>query len=485
MGKHWYLPLTAVVLILLTVVIFFFGDLTLGGTKTGTSIVSKSAFIDDAGNFIELDGPYKRIVSLFAEHTENLFFLGAGDLVIGADRASVFPPPVVGLPRYSLTKDYDIDQIIAAKPDLVLVSPDINRKYPGPVTRLETAGLKVVSLRPGQLKDFDIYIEKLAMLTGKKDVYRKLLAGFYDELEEISAIAAVAEKKTTIFFESSELGYLTPAEGTLPFLAMEYAGGENIAGSPRSMEATDIHAPFGLENILGKADEIDVYVTLQGRENPGAPAVSVGQKPGFGRIKAVREGRLYEIENVFINSYTFRYPTGVREIARFLYPELYDDLSLLKNDETLDRRSFSEIVVKYLHLPLYVNASASHYDYKRYNHTYGSFPDVSWKDEEFDYIETAVMRSYLSGYSGDDGGSYFRPEEPVTRSDIAEFIYILYDLEAVEEHEEIRDIGDDGRGAAIRKVADHKLMETENGYFHPEGTVTNREFIEFLERLPK
>ncbi len=465
--------------------IVFLGDLEMGKTKTGTSILDDGTFIDDAGNLIEVAGPYGRIISLYEEHTENLFSLGAGGKVIGVNTSSVFPPEVAELPRYAVNREYDIGRIIAAKPDLVLIAPEQNRKYPGPVTRLETAGLKVVSLRPESFEQFDIYIEKLAMLTGMQAVYQEKLADLYHELDEIAAKAAHAPQKNTIFIESSEEGYLTPAVGSLPYLAVKYAGGINIAGEPRPLNPADSRAPFGLERILQKAGDIDVYVTLQGGEAAGSPSVSIKQKPEFKQIKAIKEGRLYELENIFANAYTFRYTTGVNEIARFLYPEIFDDLSPLRNEKHLTRRTFAGIVVKYFHLPLYVNASSTYYDYKKFNHTYGSFVDVSWQEPDFDFIETIVMRSYLTGDQDKSGKTYFRPEAPVTRSEVAGFLNILYDLKHKEQQAKIVDIGNDAHSAVIQKVVDNGLMTADNGYFRPEATYTNQEFIAFLESLSK
>ena len=39
-------------------------------------------FTDDDGRVISLDEPCSRIISLYSAHTENLFELGAGDLII-------------------------------------------------------------------------------------------------------------------------------------------------------------------------------------------------------------------------------------------------------------------------------------------------------------------------------------------------------------------------------------------------------------------
>ncbi|MBT3320490.1 MAG: ABC transporter substrate-binding protein [Clostridia bacterium] len=458
-------------------------NVMIGGTKSGTSIIDEDTFVDDVGNLIELDGPYTRIVSLYRDHTENLFVLGAGASVIGVDRSSVFPSDVSELPRYSLDIDYDAQAIVDAQPDLVLVAPIVNKEHSAFVTKLETAGLLVVSLLPESFEEFDIYIEKLAMLTGKQGSFGSMLDDFYAELNAISLLAATASKRQNVFFEISESGCKTASPKSLCYIAMEYAGGSNIAHDARPEFSGVTSAPYGLEKIFEKAGEIDVYLTLQGVRDPGSSLVSIAQRKAFDDVKAVQDDRVYEIDGVVISAYTFRFATGVGEIARYLYPEIFDSLDSYKNDEVLDRETFVQIVVKYYHTPIFTNSSADYYEFEKYNHTYGKFIDVVWQDEDFDVIETAVMRSYISGFENSDGQEHFDRSAAVTRSDIASFLYILYDTSAAGYDVQIEDISDIENAQIIKKVVGAGLMDTQDGYFYPNGTMTNNEFIEFLNSL--
>lgn len=481
--QSWIVFVVTIFILLLTVLIF--GNIDIGKTKTGTSIIDRDTFIDDAGNMINVERTYDRIISLDGQHTTNLFYMGVEKKIIGVNTASIFPPKAASFPRYTLTKEYDIEQIIKENPDLILISPELNRKYPGPITRLETAGLKVVSLRPNDFNEFDIYIEKLAMLTGKQDIVQQRLDAFHMKLKVIYEKSMKANIKNKIFIESSEQGYLTPAIDSLPYLGIQYAGGENIARDVKPINPIEKNAYFGLNNVLKNAGEIDVYVTLQGGENPGASIISIKQKSEFNQIKAIQEGRILELSNTLINEYTFRYEIGVNEIARALYPDIFDDLTQYRNKELLTRRTFAEIVTKYYHLPLYVNHNTSFFDYKKYNHTYGSFADVEWQDESFDFIETVVMRSYITGKSNLNGDVYFEPEALVTRADVAVFLNIIHDLRQREGAVRILDIGKFENKSVIQKVVDNGLMSVEDGYFNPNGTYTNEEFIAFLESMKK
>jgi ABC-type Fe3+-hydroxamate transport system substrate-binding protein len=67
-----------------------------------------------------------RIVSLVPSHTESLFELGVGDLVVGRTRYCIFPEEVTALPHVGGTKDASAAKILALKPDLVLADKDEN-----------------------------------------------------------------------------------------------------------------------------------------------------------------------------------------------------------------------------------------------------------------------------------------------------------------------------------------------------------------------
>lgn len=90
---------------------------------------------------------------------------------------------------------------------------------------------------------------------------------------------------------------------------------------------------------MALADEIDVYVSQRGAMNAGGNIHSILIRPGYNTIKAVKDGRVYIINEKLISSPTFRFYKGVRELARYLYPDLMDDISAYQNDEAATKRS--------------------------------------------------------------------------------------------------------------------------------------------------
>ena len=464
------------------VLVFVVGfHVELGGTASGSEIIDEHTFVDDVGNLIEFDEPYQTIVSLDRIHTENLYAIGAGDLIEGVDTKSTFPIDVNSLPDFTFTEDSDIERLIELNPDLVLITPYINSKHASFVTRLETAGLKVVSLEPDNLEEFPIYIQKLGLLTGESDNAETALAEFDSDLQRIADRASHVEAKKSVFMESSELGYLTASIDTLPYLALKNINADNIAEPELSKYPDGEMNIYGLDQILENKDQIDVYLTIVGGIDGGADIVSIKQKEAFKDIPAIENNKVFEMEYSLIDEYSFRYVLGNLEMARAVYPEIFDDVSDFKNDDALTRANFSEIVVKMLHAPIYINTDSSYYDYDRYNHLYGSYEDVPWQDPQFDYIETASSRLYIKPESKVDKVETFDKEGLVTKADVANFFYILYNLSDSDTHQTISDISGRDDERIIQRVVDANLLALEDGYFNPDQTYTNNEFISLME----
>jgi iron complex transport system substrate-binding protein len=275
------------------------------------------SFVDDDGRAINLNGPRRRVISLYSAHTENLFALGAGEALIGGHTTCVYPPEAAAFAVY----DYngDPEYIIAAEPDLVLIRPFIRRHSPNYIAEIEKAGIPVVSLYAESLEDFDGYIRRLALLAAAEVEAERQLARFHQGLERIRQAAGGIDKKQTVFFESTERETRTVSTGSFPALAIEIAGGVNIAAGAKPATPGSSIAPFGAEKLLLHAGEIDAYIIQRGPMNTGG-GIPPAARPGYHAIRAIQNNRVLYIDEKLVSSPTFRYLDGVEEIARFLYP---------------------------------------------------------------------------------------------------------------------------------------------------------------------
>lgn len=434
-------------------------------------------FTDDDGVEINLHKPAERIISMYSAHTENIYLLGAGDKLIGGYKTCVYPPEAAFLPMY----DYngDPEEIIAANPDVLLIRPFIRQKAPEYIKLIENSGICVVSLYPESLEEFDEYINKLAKITGKEENAVKELENFHIQLNEIKALTDKEDTKSTVFFEATDVDIRTVTPNSMAANAISLAGGINIAHSAAPISKGSTIAPFGIEKVLENADKIDVYVSQRGSMNSGGNLISINERPGYGEIKAVKNNRVFVINEKIVSSPSFRYVKGVREFARFMYPDAMDDISEYNNDEPATRRSFANMVVKAKHMPIYLPTSSSYYQTEQRGHTFGMFEDVSWRDSDFDYIETAVVAGYVL-WDKDGDKELFNPEKNITRDELAQCIFIMGDFKNNGRLTSIDDLSQSSHQRIVQILVDNGIFELNNGLFEPSRTVTNNEVLSAL-----
>ncbi len=93
-----------------------------------------------------LDDRPKRIVSLSATHTEILYAIGAGDLIVATDLTSNYPAEAEATTKVDAF-NFNIEEIAATEPDLVITAFD----FQGEVAALEAIGIPVLLLIPPRI----------------------------------------------------------------------------------------------------------------------------------------------------------------------------------------------------------------------------------------------------------------------------------------------------------------------------------------------
>lgn len=102
----------------------------------------------------------QRIISLAPHLTEAVFWLGAGERLKGRDRYSDYPAEAATVPVVGDTYNLNIEALLAAKPDLVLL-------WQAPqhlVKQLQKYGLQVYNSNPRSLGQIYKELEQLAAL---------------------------------------------------------------------------------------------------------------------------------------------------------------------------------------------------------------------------------------------------------------------------------------------------------------------------------
>ena len=285
------------------------------------STANAATITDAAGRVIEVNKPFTRIISLYGAHTENLFSLGLDAEIIGVSKSEDYPPRALQKEVF----DYrgDAEKFLAAKPDLVLVRPMIERSKGGLVAKLIEAGITVVSLQPVNIDQTFSYWRDLGVLTGREQAAEAMVqtfkAGLAEVANRVQTIPATARKR--VYFESIHRKMKTFAPTSMTIFALTTAGGINVADDAERVRSTNI-AAYGKEQILAKSAEIDVFLAQKGAMNR-ITRDTVINEPGFAAIKAVQEGQVFLVNERLVSRPTMRLLDGIREIGAILYPDTF------------------------------------------------------------------------------------------------------------------------------------------------------------------
>jgi iron complex transport system substrate-binding protein len=270
--------------------------------------------------------PYKRIISLYSAHTENLCSMGAAEQLVGISPSDNYPDEILHIKKFSYREDPE--RFIAARPDLILVRPMIERSYPQLMAKLREAGITIVSLQPTSVDEIYDYWRELGRLSGRSDNAEKMVADFSADLARIKQQVdkIPQDKRPMAYFQSIHRKMKTFAPSSITLFALQQAGGRNIATDARQVRDTNI-ASYSKERILAHAAEIDVFIAQQGRMNQ-VDLDTIRNETGFMAIKAVRRNNIVLIDEHLVSRPTLRLIQGIRELHGRLYPDRIADLGV-------------------------------------------------------------------------------------------------------------------------------------------------------------
>lgn len=242
-----------------------------------TGLVHALQVTDDRGIRISFDRPPQRIVSLLPSLTETVCELGQCARLVGVDRYSNFPDSVKKLPQVGGGLDPNIEAIVALKPDLVLMAASSRSGE-----RLQSLGIKVLALEPKTHADVKRVLETVGQVLAVPDAGR-----VWRVIDAATAAAAQSLPKsvaaTRVYVEVNPGPY---GAGEASFI------GETLTR-------------LGVKNIipakLGPFPKLNPEFIV--RANPDVIMIgqrsldSMGQRPGWAGMRAMRQHRLCVFTN--------------------------------------------------------------------------------------------------------------------------------------------------------------------------------------------
>ena len=230
---------------------------------------------DDRGVSVQLAQPPQRIISLLPSLTESICAMGGCARLVGVDRYSTWPASVQALPHLGGLDDANVEGIVALRPDVVLLA-----KSARVTPRLEQLGLKVVALEPRSYADVQRVLGKIGVVLqvpeaqGAARIWRQIDA-------EVSAAAQslpARVRSARVYYEVNRAPYAA-SESSFIGETLSRLGARNVV--PASL------GPFPKLNPEYVVRANPDLIMIGDRNFEG-----LAQRPGWERIRAVREDRV-------------------------------------------------------------------------------------------------------------------------------------------------------------------------------------------------
>jgi iron complex transport system substrate-binding protein len=196
------------------------------------------------------------------------------------------------------------DQIVAARPDLVIAAVPYQEKA---VTEILKSGARFLGLAPKTLADIYTDIAAIAGIMGALDRGEQVIQEMQREIEEVRRKANGA-KPPRVFCE--EWG--KPLISSQPWVAeLVVAAGGEFVGTPGKQTSADA--------VL--SENPDVVVAAWCGAGDRVPLEKIIRDRGWEEMRAAKEGRVYCIRDEFLNTPAPTLVFGLRALAAAIHPD--------------------------------------------------------------------------------------------------------------------------------------------------------------------
>lgn len=265
-------------------------------------------FTDSTGTHVTFSEAPKRIISYSPGATEVLFAVGAGAQVIAVDEFSDYPVAAKALPHVQYSKPSP-EPALAMKPDLVIMSG----QQAGQVPQFRQLGMRVVLLKePGDVPAVFEQVRNVGRMTGHGDEAAKLATALEGRLEKVKATVATKSDAPVVFYEiTPDLFTVSPNSFVGNLLTIAKA--KNVV-----TDTSNAFPQLSVETVL-KADPA-VILLADGGDDGGQTPEMVKARPGWDRVKAVRDGRVVVIDSDIFSRPGPRVLDALEQLVAVLYP---------------------------------------------------------------------------------------------------------------------------------------------------------------------
>jgi iron complex transport system substrate-binding protein len=309
-----------------TVMIFYALSWSVHAIPGDKAVVSVTDF---RGKTIWVKKPVDRIVCLIESALSGLYMLGVENKVVGISTnvytGGLFPyyadlDERIRTRRLPTPGNWDfvnIESVISLKPDIVIVWAHQTEA----IRALEERGVPVFGVFIEKKEDVYTEIAALGKLTGREKRGEQLIKYTKSEISRIEkqVKSVPSSGRPDVYYMWAQGNLETSCGGSTVNDLINLAGGRNVCSHiPRE------HMVVNMENLLSWNPDI-VVMWYNEKKDP----VHILHDPQWQTIKAVKEGKVYELDDVFHSDlWTLKFQYAARLVAKWCHPAVFQNMDL-------------------------------------------------------------------------------------------------------------------------------------------------------------
>ena len=268
---------------------------------------------DDQGASVTFAAKPTHIVSLVPSNTEILYAIGAGNDLAAGTQYDDYPPAAKSKALIKGLKP-SLEVVAAYHPDLVLATTSNAADL---IQQLRTLHIPVVYLDAHDFAGVYHDIELVGQIVDAVPAAQKVVAGMQQEVQSVTSKVTSATARPRVFIEldaSDPTKIYTVGPGSFIDSMVTMAGGSNIAHDAKSE-----YPQLGLEALVAT----DPQIIILDDAAYGATAAAVAKRPGWTSLSAVKEQKVYPINDALVSRPGPRLADGLVAMAKLIHPELF------------------------------------------------------------------------------------------------------------------------------------------------------------------
>ncbi|MDR4493418.1 MAG: ABC transporter substrate-binding protein [Nitrospirales bacterium] len=283
------------------------------GILTGMPFMANIAprtFVDDLDRKLYLAKPPTRIVSLAPSITEMLFAIGLDREIVGVTDFCNYPPEALAKPKVAYSQP-NLEALVALQPQLVLAPPSFLRA--DLLAKLEQLKIPIFVLESKTVEGIFGHIQLLGRMVARVPEANAFTASMRKQVGDLTKRVEGRPRPTLLYVLNSE-PLITVGPGSFIHHLIELAGGRNAAE-----RANAPYPRLTMEEVLTQNPDILLFPV---GEYEGIPQAEQDRWKRWESLRAVKEGKLFQIKSDLLNRPGPRVIEGLRELVMLLHPDV-------------------------------------------------------------------------------------------------------------------------------------------------------------------